>query len=202
MNRKYVLLMAAALSAATIAHAENFPTSQFGYTGWYLPGGASCATEAPNATHAPTATAPAATQTPAPSTGVDYTTPSAQVQEEIMLNLLNSERIAQGLSPLTLDATLSDIARTKSNDMLTNRYFAHESPTYGRVSEMLTTFGYSFVSAGENIAHHANVDKAHAAFMSSDGHRRNILSSAWQKVGIGIVYDANGYVYVTQIFVR
>ena len=38
--------------------------------------------------------------------------------------------------------------------------------------------------------------------MSSDGHRRNILSSAWQKVGLGIVYDANGYVYVTQIFVR
>ena len=67
---------------------------------------------------------------------------------------------------------------------------------------MLKTFGYSFSGAGKNIAHHATTEKAHAAFMSSEGHRRNILSSAWQKVGLGIVYDANGYVYVTQIFVR
>ena len=55
---------------------------------------------------------------------------------------------------------------------------------------------------GENIAHHATVDKAQAAFMSSDGHRRNILSSSWTKVGIGVCYDANGFVYVTQLFVR
>lgn len=134
--------------------------------------------------------------------GDDYTTPSSQVQEEILLNLLNQERIAQGLSPLTLDAELSRIARIKSADMRDNHYFAHESPTYGHVSNMLKTFGYSFSGAGENIAHHATTEKAHAAFMSSDGHRRNILSSAWQKVGLGIVYDANGYVYVTQIFVR
>lgn len=119
-----------------------------------------------------------------------------------MLNLLNQERILQGLAPLTLDPALSQIARVKSKDMKTNRYFAHESPTYGRVSDMLRHFGYSFTSAGENIAHHATTEKAHAAFMSSDGHRRNILSSAWQKVGIGIVYDDNGYVYATQIFVR
>lgn len=132
----------------------------------------------------------------------DYTTDSIGAQEQKVLNLINSERTAQGLSPLTLDATLSNLARLKSQDMRDNNYFAHESPTYGRVADMLKQFGYSFSAAGENIAHHANVDKAHAAFMSSDGHRRNILSSAWTKVGIGVCYDRNGYVYVTQIFVR
>ena len=81
-------------------------------------------------------------------------------------------------------------------------YFSHTSPTYGSVSDMLKTFGYSFSAAGENIAHHATVAKAHAAFMSSSGHKRNILSSSWTKVGIGVCYDANGYVYVTQIFAR
>lgn len=132
----------------------------------------------------------------------DYTTDSIGAQEQKVLNLINSERTAQGLSPLTLDATLSNLARLKSQDMRDNNYFAHESPTYGRVADMLKQFGYSFSAAGENIAHHATVDKAHAAFMSSDGHRRNILSSAWTKVGIGVCYDRNGYVYVTQIFVR
>ena len=120
----------------------------------------------------------------------------------MMLNLLNQDRNNNGLGALTLDPTLCNIARIKSCDMRDNNYFAHESPTYGNVRDMLKTFGYSFSGAGENIAHHATVEKAQAAFMSSAGHRQNILSSAWTKVGIGICFDKNGYVYVTQIFAR
>ena len=119
-----------------------------------------------------------------------------------MLNLLNQDRINNGLAPLTLDPELSRIARIKSADMRDNHYFAHESPTYGDVRAMLRRFGYSFTGAGENIAHHANVDKAQAACMSSSGHRANILSTAWTKVGIGIVTDDAGYIYATQIFAR
>ncbi len=136
------------------------------------------------------------------STGDDYTTHSLSVQEEKMLNLLNQDRISAGLPPLTLDPELSRIARIKSRDMLDNGYFAHESPTYGKAREMLTRFGYRFSGCGENIARHATVEKAQAAFMTSEGHRRNILSAAWQKVGIGIVLDRNGHVYATQLFVR
>ena len=165
-------------------------------------------TEAPSVTtnaptSAPTATPtrkPSATQVP--STEGDYTTQSPTAQEQMMLNLLNQDRNNYGLPSLTLDPTLCGIARIKSCDMRDNNYFAHESPTYGNVRDMLKTFGYSFNGAGENIAHHATVEKAQAAFMSSTGHRQNILSSAWTKVGIGICLDRNGYVYVTQIFAR
>ena len=142
---------------------------------------------------------PSATQ--APSTGDDYTTQSVSAQEQKMANLLNQDRNNNGLGALTLDAELCRIARIKSADMRDNRYFAHESPTYGRVGEMLRHFGYRFSAAGENIAHHANVDKAQAAFMSSQGHRQNILGG-WTKMGIGIVTDANGYIYATQIFAK
>ena len=38
--------------------------------------------------------------------------------------------------------------------------------------------------------------------MTSEGHRRNILSANWQKVGVGVVLDENGHVYATQLFVR
>ena len=103
---------------------------------------------------------------------------------------------------LTLDPELSRLAQLKSSDMNSNHYFAHESPTYGTAGQMLDTFGYEYLGVGENIAHHANVEKAEAAFMSSDGHRRNILGSQWDKVGIGIAYDENGNVYVTQLFAR
>lgn len=143
---------------------------------------------------------PSATKVPSPDD--DYTTDSISMQEQTAWNLLNTDRRVNGMAALKLDAELSRIARIKSEDMRDKGYFAHESPTYGNVRDMLRYFGYSFAAAGENIAHHATVTKAQAAFMSSEGHRRNILSSAWTKVGIGVCYDAQGYVYVTQIFAR
>ena len=118
-----------------------------------------------------------------------------------MANLLNQDRKNNGRATLTLDAELSRIARIKSADMRDQGYFAHESPTYGDVRAILRRFGDPFSAAGENIAHHANVDKAQAAFMTSAGHRQNILGT-WTKVGIGIVEDAQGYIYATQIFAK
>ena len=61
--------------------------------------------------------------------------------------------------------------------------------------------GYAFEAAGENIAHHRDVDKAQAAFLSSPGHRRNVLSSRYTRAGIGIALDG-GSIYLTQIFCR
>lgn len=157
----------------------------------------------PTATPVATPTqAPAPTATQLPSTGGDYTTPSVTAQEQIAFQLLNSDRQSNGRSSLTLDPALCSLARLKSNDMNANNYFAHTSPTLGSAADMLRSNGYSFTSVGENIAHHATVEKSQAAFMSSTGHRANILGSQWTKVGIGVCYDKQGFVYVTQLFVR
>ena len=115
---------------------------------------------------------------------------------------MNADRTGNGLSALSLDPELSRIARMKSTDMFENKYFAHQSPTYGSPADLLRSQGYSFSGVGENIAHHANVTKAQAAYMSSPGHRQNILGSQWTKVGIGICYDASGFIYLTQLFAR
>ena len=131
-----------------------------------------------------------------------YTTASLSVQEQTAGNLLNSDRARYGLAPLVIDPELCRIARIKSQDMRDNQYFAHTSPTYGDVRSMLRRFGYAYRAAGENIAHHATVEKAQAAFLSSPGHRKIILSSAYTRVGLGVAVDAKGYVYLTQIFVR
>ena len=131
-----------------------------------------------------------------------YTTASASSQEQIAGNLLNLDRSNYNLPELTVDPALSRIARIKSEDMRDNRYFAHTSPTYGDVRSMLTQMGHAYTAAGENIAHHATIEKAQAALISSPGHRRNILSKGYTKVGIGVALDKNGYVYLTQIFCR
>ena len=66
---------------------------------------------------------------------------------------------------------------------------------------MLSSFGYAFEAAGENIAHHRDVEKAQAAFLSSPGHRRNVLSSRYTRFGVGIAADGSS-IYLTQIFCR
>jgi len=131
-----------------------------------------------------------------------YTTASLSAQEQTAGNLLNSDRARYNLPPLTIDPELCRIARIKSQDMRDNQYFAHTSPTYGDVRSMLKQFGYTYAAAGENIAHHATAEKAQAAFLSSPGHRKNILSSTYTKVGVGIAIDQKGFVYLTQIFAR
>ena len=131
-----------------------------------------------------------------------YTTAFLSVQGQTAGNLLNSDRARYGLAPLVIDPELCRIARIKSQDMRDNQYFAHTSPTYGDVHSVLRSFGYAFTTAGENIAHHATVEKAQAAFLSSPGHRKNIMSGTYARVGLGAAVDAKGYVYLTQIFVR
>ena len=122
--------------------------------------------------------------------------------EQTLFALLNEDRARHGLPALILDEELSRIARIKSQDMVDNNYFAHTSPTYGNVRSMLTSFGASFSSAGENIARSRSVHHSNAAFLSSAGHRRNMLSSTFTHVGIGVVVNAQGFVTVTEIFVR
>jgi len=131
-----------------------------------------------------------------------YTTASLSVQEQMAGNLLNSDRMRYSLAPLIIDPALCAIARIKSEDMRDNHYFSHTSPQYGDVRKMLNQFGYDYEAAGENIAHHATIEKAQAAFLSSPGHRRNILHTGYTKVGVGAAKDQNGHVYLTQIFVR
>lgn len=130
-----------------------------------------------------------------------YTSASLSAQEQTAGNLVNSDRARYALPALTLDPALCRIARIKSEDMRANGYFAHVSPTYGDVRQMLTAFGYSFEAAGENIAHHRDVEKAQAAFLSSPGHRRNVLSTRYTRFGVGVATDGNS-VYLTQIFCR
>ena len=215
-----IFLASLMLLSAGNALAGDKPASQFGFKGWpYRQENPSCSrTNPPAETLAPAKTpvptipaipspAPTLAPTKAPaatlpaSTG-DYTTISVAAQEQKLLNLLNQDRAAHGLPALALDSELSRIARIKSNDMHANHYFAHTSPTYGNAAAMLSHFGYAYQGVGENIAHHANVEKAEAAFMSSSGHRQNILGSQWTKVGIGICIDQNGFIYATQLFVR
>ena len=118
-----------------------------------------------------------------------------------MLELVNHERARAGAPPLALHGELSEVARLKSQDMVQNNYFAHQSPTYGSPFEMMRAFGISYRMAGENLALAGSVDRAHSALMNSSGHRANILNARYTHIGIGMVQGSRGQ-YYTQMFIQ
>ncbi|MFA9458396.1 CAP domain-containing protein [Halalkalibacter sp. AB-rgal2] len=124
---------------------------------------------------------------------------SNQDFERQVVALTNEERKKHGLADLEIDNKLMDAARMKSNDMQTNDYFAHESPTYGSPSEMKQHYGIDFRASGENIAHgYSSPEAVVNGWMNSEGHRQNILREEYTHIGVG--YDGAGH-YWTQMFV-
>lgn len=124
---------------------------------------------------------------------------SVQSYEQEVARLVNVERAKAGLAPLTLNWELSRVARYKSQDMKDNRYFAHNSPTYGTPFQMIRSFGLSYRTAGENIAMgYATPDAVMNGWMNSNGHRANILNANYTQIGVGYVAEGN---YWTQQFI-
>ncbi|MDP3973737.1 MAG: CvpA family protein [Candidatus Daviesbacteria bacterium] len=120
--------------------------------------------------------------------------------EREMINLLNRERTKLGKNTLTFDAKLTEVARTHSKDMFRGGYFSHYSPEGKTVADRATEAGIDFLIIGENLAYAPTVDLAHKGLMNSEGHRENILSEDYGKVGIGAI---DGGVYgrmFTQVF--
>ncbi|TVX94665.1 transporter [Paenibacillus agilis] len=133
-----------------------------------------------------------------------------------VFRLVNQERTSRVLNPLMmLEYRVSDmvytdylghIATIKAADMRDNNYFSHDSPTYGTPGEMLTSFGVNWREYGENIAagYPTPLDVM-AAWMASEGHRKNILNPNFTFLGVGYVPGnaSSSYAhYWVQLFVR
>lgn len=120
--------------------------------------------------------------------------------ESQMIGLVNKERTDRGLPALVYDPVLRDVGRGHSADMFKRGYFAHNSPEGENVADRVEKAGITYEVVGENLAYAPSLTLAHNGLMNSPGHKANILSSDYHKVGIGI---QDGGVYglmVTQVF--
>lgn len=121
--------------------------------------------------------------------------------EKEIFNLINQQRTNNGLSALKVDNEVQRLARIKAEDMVTNNYFSHTSPTYGSPFDMLKSFKISYKTAGENIAANSSNSGAVNAWMNSSGHKANILNSSFNYTGIGVVNSSKyGKIFV-QMFI-
>ena len=121
-------------------------------------------------------------------------------EEYYMLNLINNERQAQGLQPLTMNSALSSAARLHSQDMINRSFFNHVNPDGLAPSDRARNAGYTFSILGENICGNPSIDAGHSSLMGSPAHRDNILNPSFKEVGIGIVDGGPYGKMITQLF--
>ncbi|WP_405481759.1 CAP domain-containing protein [Streptomyces sp. NBC_00009] len=130
-----------------------------------------------------TTAAPSAPATTAPASGY-----AARV-----LALVNNERSKAGCSPLTMNAKLTKAAQDHSQDMASHRNMSHTGSDGSSPDDRITRAGYSWSSYGENVAYgYSTPEKVMAGWMSSPGHKRNILDCSFKEIGIGLA-QPNSY---------
>ncbi len=130
-----------------------------------------------------------------------YNSPSELLRagyEDLMVELINQDRVEEGLQPLIYEKRYKRIARQHSSNMITHDFFSHEDHLGNHSNDRLAADEVNFYWYGENIAYgQFNSIFAHEALMNSAGHRRNILRKEFTHVFVGVSFKHNGAPYYT-----
>jgi len=109
---------------------------------------------------------------------------------------INSLRAQHHLATLTVSPALTEAARSHSQEMETDGYFAHDSydgtTFWKRIARYYPSTGSGYWSVGENLLWSSpGVDAQHALTMWLDSpeHRKNMLDPNWREIGISAVHD-------------
>jgi len=144
-------------------------------------------------------------------------------------DLVNKERAKRGLSALVKDKNLQKVARNYSQDMVERNFFSHNDPDgrsfYNRykaegfkcsirigsttcmgAENIAQTYLYSssFYKDGKTLHTWSTEEKIAESvvklWMSSKGHKANILTPYFKRQGIGVVFSDDGRAYITENF--
>ena len=116
-----------------------------------------------------------------------------------LYNRLNYDRATVGLPPLTWSPKLGNMAGTWAYQMATVNSLYHQN-----LSALINSSDYQgYTTLGENIiVGPGDLSPAalEAAWMNSPPHKANILSGAFNIVGIGYVRGPDGRIWAVQDF--
>jgi uncharacterized protein YkwD len=108
-----------------------------------------------------------------------------------LVDAMNRERNAYGLPPLRLNRQLSLAAGDRVHHMFEYHYFAHVGPDGKQPFEWIEERGYRYRAAGENLAvGYRTANRVVGGWMSSPGHRANVLGGHFEEIGIAIADGA------------
>lgn len=113
---------------------------------------------------------------------------ASDIRPEKVIELTNLKRAEQGLSPLSINGKLNEVAQRKAGDMFAFNYWSHTSPSGRDPWSFFKDVGYKYTYAGENLARDfMNSDSVVDAWMNSPSHRDNIVNGNYKEIGLAVV---------------
>jgi uncharacterized protein YkwD len=115
---------------------------------------------------------------------------AANLSATKVIAITDQQRAANGKLPALKENTVLDAAAlSKANDMFTNQYFEHVSPSGVAPGQLIERFGYLYIEAGENLilGNFASEQEVVQDWMNSPGHRANILNKNYTEIGVAVV---------------
>jgi uncharacterized protein YkwD len=138
-----------------------------------------------------------------PSPAEAWTQPStleARLAEDAFARI-NDERVARGVPALRWDPALAQAAGEWSQHMARTGQFSHRA----LAGLWEAPWELDYQALGENLARGSagvTIGRLHGGLMASDKHRPNMLDPGFHAVGLGVVCDAAGGIWLTQNFGR
>ena len=112
---------------------------------------------------------------------------------ERVLKHVNQQRAMNGAAPLTMNARLSDAAQKHSEDMARRDFLDHRSPDGRALQDRVASVGYPWRAIAENLAAGmSSPESTVQSWMTSPGHRDNMLSRDYLEAGIGYAVPEEG----------
>ena len=109
-----------------------------------------------------------------------------------LLGATNQQRLNNGVGGLTTNGQLEQAAQAKANDMAARDYWSHNTPEGNPPWVFVDQAGYSYKTAGENLAYgFMTSSDSVAGWMNSPSHRENLLNNAFVDVGFGFANVSN-----------
>ncbi|MEN9881119.1 MAG: hypothetical protein RLZZ308_302 [Candidatus Parcubacteria bacterium] len=128
----------------------------------------------------------------------------ATIATSVLVDLANESRLAYNQPVLTRNPTLDAAATLKATDMVTEGYFAHDSPKGLTPWHWLSLVGYNFLYAGENLAVNFSESRdVQKAWMDSPTHKANLLNGHFKEIGMAAMegsHKGNKSIFIVQMF--
>lgn len=123
---------------------------------------------------------------------------ASYINPDKIIEYTNQYRLQDGKEPLILNDNLTQAALSKAQDMFTDNYWAHISPDGTEPWYFIAQSGYEYAHAGENLARDFKDPQSIVdAWIDSPSHRKNILESDFEEIGVAVVDGDIGGVETT-----
>ena len=122
-----------------------------------------------------------------------------------VIDRINSERVAAGAAPVVYDAVLNTMAQVRASENADNDYFViengkHKRPDGSNASSICSDYGQAGYFGEVMGRYQTSPAEIVDGWHNSATHYACMTSTKYNRVGVGIAADSEGYLYWVAIF--